>query len=181
MVGAATATTMQNYLASIFRHAFTALAGLGGYLAAHGMLGQPDAAAVDAAGATLGESAAVILAAVLARLVLSLVGKYLPAGAGESGPAAGGPLVLLVGTAGILILGCLPSCSMSYDGKGKPTFYLDPVALAKIVNDWQQVNDAKDANVKIIGTSAGQTIVATRPNGSTITEVINPSGVIVKP
>jgi len=171
---------MKNDLASLLRHAFTALAGLGGFLAAQSLLDPADATAVNAAGATLAESLAVIIAAVLARLLLTLTGKWFSAGAGESGPAAGGPLVL-VGAAGILLMGCLPSCSVAYDGVGKPTFYLDPVALAKIVNDWQKVNDAKDANVVVMPSPQGQTIVATKPNGSTITEVINPSGVIVKP
>jgi hypothetical protein len=109
------------------------------------------------------------------------VGKYLPAGAGESGPASGGMQVLLVGAAGILLMGCLPSCSMSYDGKGKPTFYLDPVAMAQIIQDWQRTNDAKDATVRIVPTPQGDTIVATKPNGTTITELVNPANVIVKP
>ncbi len=78
------------------------------------------------------------------------------------------------------MVACVVSCGVSMDQYGKPTFALDPVALARIIADWQRVNDAKDANVMVVPSPQGQTIVATMPNGSVITETINPSGVIVR-
>jgi hypothetical protein len=80
----------------------------------------------------------------------------------------------------VAMVACVVSCGVSMDQYGKPTFALDPVALARIIADWQRVNDAKDANVMVVPSPQGQTIVATMPNGSVITETINPSGVIVR-
>jgi hypothetical protein len=101
---------------------------------------------------------------------------------GETGGPSGGvvPLWLLAPTAAG-IMGLLPSCGVTMDAKGKPTFALDPVALAQIIQDWQRDNDAKDANVIIVRSPAGDNIVATKPNGTVITELVNPAGVFVKP
>jgi len=101
---------------------------------------------------------------------------------GGTGGSSGGvvPCGLLALTAAGL-MGLLPSCGVTMDARGKPTFALDPVALAKLIQDWQRTNGAKDANVIIVRSPAGDNIVATKPNGTVITEVINPSGVIVKP
>jgi hypothetical protein len=79
----------------------------------------------------------------------------------------------------VAVLGMV-SCGVSMDQYGKPTFALDPVALARIIADWQSVNDAKDANVIVVPSPQGQTLVATMPDGSVVTETINPGGVIVR-
>ena len=80
-----------------------------------------------------------------------------------------------------ILLVLLPSCGVTFDSAGKPTFALDPVAMAQLVADWQRDNGAKDANVVIVRSPKGDNIVATKPDGTVITEVINPAGVIVKP
>jgi len=84
------------------------------------------------------------------------------------------PFVLIAG------LALFTGCGMSMNAAGKPTFALDPVALARLIEDWQAANSAKDADVIVVPSPQGQTIVATMPNGSVITETINPSGVIVR-
>jgi hypothetical protein len=88
-------------------------------------------------------------------------------------------LLVWITAAGLLCVG-LPSCSMTYDGTGKPTFALDPVAMAKLIEDWQTRNDAKDASVIIVRSPKGDNLVATMPDGKVVTETINPAGVIVK-
>lgn len=99
---------MKTILLSYLRHALTALAGLGGFLAAKGVVAPADAAGLDAAGANLAEALAVICAAALARGVMYLLARFkIPASAGAFGFA---PLLGMVGTAaavGIL----LPSCA----------------------------------------------------------------------
>lgn len=121
------------------------------------------------------------LGACLARLLIGYAATFLPAGAGESGSAGGGLSMFIVmgSAAALLFAGSLPSCGVQWDGTGKPTFTLDPVAMAQIIKDWQRVNDAKDANVMIVPSPQGDTIVATKPNGSVITELVNPANVIV--
>ena len=106
--------TMKDYIASLLRHAFTALAGLGGFLLSKGLIDAADAPAVDGAGGTLGAALAVILTAILGRLVLSLTAKVFRSGAGESGNRGGSgdlPLVLILGTGAAFMGLCLPSCS----------------------------------------------------------------------
>jgi len=102
---------------------------------------------------------------------------------GEAGGPSGGvfPCGLLAALTAAGIMGLLPSCGVTMDARGKPTFALDPVALAQLIQDWQRTNGAKDANVIIVRSPKGDNIVATKPNGEVITETINPSGVIVKP
>ena len=83
---------MKDTLLTSLRHAFTALAGLGGFLLAHGAIETADAANVNAAGATLGEALAVIVAALVARLVVFISGKIV------SGSASSIVVCLCLGT-----------------------------------------------------------------------------------
>ncbi len=102
---------MQNYIASLLRHAATSIAGLGGLLLAHNFIQPADVSQVDAAGVSLGTALAVIGTAVLGRVLITLGGKMFAGGAGESSGTSGGALLLcLLGTAAV-IMGCLPSCS----------------------------------------------------------------------
>lgn len=82
---------MNTYIASLLRHALTALAGLGGLLLSKGLIASADAPAVDAAGASIGSALVVIGTAVLGRLVLTLLGKVKLSGlvAGTGGKAPG--------------------------------------------------------------------------------------------
>lgn len=106
---------MNDTLASLIRHATTALLALGGLLASHGLIGTEDAAEVDAAGGSLQAALVVIVVAIAGRLAIKLTGKIFPAAAAKlTRPEAGGPLAVMgwivVGTlAGGL--GCLPACS----------------------------------------------------------------------
>lgn len=101
---------MKTILLSSLRHALTALAGLGGYLAAKGAVAPEEAAGLDAAGANLAEALAVIAAALLARLAIYLLAKIkFPVAAGAFGLA---PLFGMVGTAAAVGT-LLPSCSDS--------------------------------------------------------------------
>ena len=103
---------MKTYIASLLRHSFTSLAGLGGFLVSYNLLDQGDVAGVDAAGVSLGTAVATILTAVAGRLLLTLTGKMFSASAGDSSGTSGGALLMLfvLGTlAGIM--GCLPACS----------------------------------------------------------------------
>ena len=106
---------MKDYLSSLLRHAFTALAGLGGLLVSINLIDPADAPAVDAAGGTLASALVVILTAVIGRLLITLGAKIFRIGAGENGEKNNGggvgtlPL-WIVGTAAAL-MGALPSCS----------------------------------------------------------------------
>lgn len=103
---------MQTYIASLLRHAFTALAGLGGLMLSHNLITQSDVSQVDAAGSSLACAITVVVTAVIGRVLLTLGGKMFTGGAGESSGTSGGALLLAIGTAAG-IMGCLPSCSMS--------------------------------------------------------------------
>jgi hypothetical protein len=99
---------MKTILLSYLRHALTALAGLGGFLAAKGLVAPADAAGLDAAGSSLAEAVAVIAAAVLARGVMHLLGKLqISSSVGAFGFA---PLLGMVGTA-VAVGALLPSCA----------------------------------------------------------------------
>ena len=106
---------MKDTLASLIRHATTALLALGGLLASRDFIDPSDVAAVDAAGVSLQAALVVIVVAIAGRLAITLTGKIFPAAAAKlTGPVAGGPLAVMgwivVGTlAGGL--GCLPACS----------------------------------------------------------------------
>ena len=71
---------MKDTLLTSLRHAFTAFAGLGGYLLAHGAISADDVQSVNTAGASLGEALAVVAAALLARLVIWISGKIVSGG-----------------------------------------------------------------------------------------------------
>ena len=74
---------MKTTIASMIRHALTALAGLGGYLSAHSLIDPADAAGVNAAGVSLADAAATIGAAVLVRVVMYCFSRFLGKGAGD--------------------------------------------------------------------------------------------------
>jgi hypothetical protein len=96
---------MKESLHTAIRHALTALAGLGAFLASKGLLDSADAPAVDAAGLQVSDALTVILGAMIMRLLIFLMGKI----KGLSGDKAGMALFWFAGTA----VGCmtLPSCS----------------------------------------------------------------------
>ena len=100
--------------ASLFRHLFTFLAGLGGILLSVHLIAPDQVEAVNKAGAALSAPLIVILGAVaagVARMALSWIYKLFSRGAGEN-VAGGGSLPLwIVGAAAGLICTALPSCS----------------------------------------------------------------------
>jgi hypothetical protein len=99
---------MKDTLFSLIRHALIALLSLGAFLSSRGMIAPEDAEAVNASGATIREALAVVIIAVVMRLVLKFGGKIFSADSeGQNGTGA---LLLLLGVAGLLGLG-LPSCS----------------------------------------------------------------------
>ena len=103
---------MKTYIASLLRHAFTTLAGLGGFLLSINCINPGDVSQINAAGASISTAFAGILTALFARLLLTLTGKMFSASAGDSSGTSGGALLMLfvLGTlAGIM--GCLPACS----------------------------------------------------------------------
>lgn len=114
---------MKERLASLIRHAITALPALGGYLASKGWLTGAEGSQLDAA---LTDALAVIgaiLAAVVTRLVMQLVGKHAPAlkdflkdddDSSKGGPSSGvgGGLAMALFFVGIgMHVTVLPSCS----------------------------------------------------------------------
>ncbi len=104
---------MKTTIASLLRHAFTALASIGGLLLSANLINPGDVAGVNAAGVSIGTALVGILTALVARLVLAFTGKLLTGGVpGESSGTSGGalPLLCVLGTLGG-IMGCLPACS----------------------------------------------------------------------
>lgn len=121
---------MQAQLLSLFRHFLTGLSALGAYLFTHGLIQAGDAPAVDATGAQFAESLAVILAVVVTRVILFLLGRYAPAlapllsgqspvasqGQQSTGEGSGGNLLpVLIGMAAALLVVSLPSCRLASD------------------------------------------------------------------
>jgi hypothetical protein len=96
---------MKPIIATSLRHAFTALAGLGGFLLARGAIGADDVQSVNAAGASLGDALSVIAAALVARLMVWLSGMIVTGGAPSVKSLS---LCLCIGT---LAVGGLPACS----------------------------------------------------------------------
>lgn len=104
---------MKDSIASLIRHATTALLALGGLLASHDLIDPSDVASVDAAGVSLQGALVVIVVAIAGRLAITLTGKIFPAVAAKlTGAGAGVPLSLVwIGTAAGLVVSGLPSCS----------------------------------------------------------------------
>lgn len=103
---------MKTTIASLLRHAFTGLAGVGALLATQGWIDPEDATAVSAAGVSLGEAVVVIVAAVLGRALISVMGKVLRQGAGEGRPSGGvGVPILMCMGLGFLMGLSLASCT----------------------------------------------------------------------
>lgn len=91
-------------VSSALRHAFTALASLGTFLSVHGWISPSDAAGVNAAGVSLGDALAVVAAAVVARLLIWIGGKF--AGGDVSLFTLGASMCI-----GTLAVGGLSACS----------------------------------------------------------------------
>lgn len=104
---------MKTTIASLLRHAFTGLAGVGALLATKGWIDPEDATAVNAAGVSLGEAVVVILAAVCGRMLISVMGKVLRQGAGEGTPPGGVgiPIIMCMGLGllGLSLASCTPA------------------------------------------------------------------------
>lgn len=66
---------MKTQLASIIRHALSGLGALGGLLANRAWIDPADAASLDAAGVQVSDGVAIICAAILSRMILTLLGK----------------------------------------------------------------------------------------------------------
>jgi hypothetical protein len=119
---AARITAMKNELASLLRHSLTALAGIGGLLAARGCIQMEDAPAVDAAGLSMVEGIVVVVMAIVARVLISVMGKI---GATKKVANSGGSLPLVALTGALLSLvtaASLSSCAgVDMDGR---LFYL---------------------------------------------------------
>ena len=104
----------RNALASLTRHFITTLAGLGGFLFAHGLIPAEAVGQADAAGAALVEPLTVIaglLAATGARLAIFCLGKIFPALAEKLGSQSGMAGLWVMGLTAAAIGGSLPSCS----------------------------------------------------------------------
>ena len=102
---------MKDTLASLIRHALTALAGAGTFMAGRGLIAPDDAAAVNASGATVQDALVVVVVAVVLRLLMTFGGKLFAAHM-EDGKNGSPAWVLLLGMVGLLGMG-LPSCSSS--------------------------------------------------------------------
>jgi len=104
-----------NAVASLARHFLTTLAGLGGFLFAHGLIPAEAVGQANEAGAALVEPLAVItglMAAALVRLAIFCLGKIFPAVAEKLGATSGGMPALLIGLGtAAAVMGSLPSCS----------------------------------------------------------------------
>ena len=109
---------MKETIATLLRHAFTALAGLGTFMYSQGYIGSDDVADVNASGAALGNALSAIIVVILVRLFMKFSGKLMDAHAAdvdtEKKNDDGGlyGLLLLLGMVGLFGL-ALPSCSPS--------------------------------------------------------------------
>jgi hypothetical protein len=109
--------TLKNELASLLRHALTALAGIGSLLAARGCIAEEDIEAVNAAGLSVTEALIVVAVAIVARIFISLAGKLKLPGTAALMMMSAAALPLLMG---LSVAASLASCS-NYTG---PRFVL---------------------------------------------------------
>jgi hypothetical protein len=102
---------MKDTLAAAIRTVLVCLAGLGGFLASHGLVDAADAATLNAAGATLQDALAAIATALVMRLMIYLMGKI----TGKEVSISDLPLVTVIGLLGAAaaVGTLLPSCSAS--------------------------------------------------------------------
>lgn len=103
-----------NAIASLTRHFLTYLAGLGGFLFAHGIIPEGAVAQANEAGAALVDPLAVIcglLAAAAVRIGIFCLGKIFPAIAEKLATPSGGTVLLALGMTAAALMGALPSCS----------------------------------------------------------------------
>jgi hypothetical protein len=125
---------MKAYLQSLIRHAVTAAAGFGGLLAAKGLIDSGDISAVNEGTAQAIAGVGVVVTALVCRVGLTLLNRFLPgASSAKSGGTSGGkvlPLLMTLGTAAVA--GFLPSCSSVSDFPVTGSiFYRDPNSGAK--------------------------------------------------
>jgi len=125
---------MKTYIASLLRHCFTALAGLGGLLLSKNLIDAGDVTQVNAAGVSLGAALVVILTAVLGRLAITGIGKIFPAVGngvnGRTGSGGGLPAIgLLAMTVGLIGMG-LPSCATTTAPDGTVTRTTDAESVS---------------------------------------------------
>ncbi len=130
-------------IATSIRHAFTSLASLGAFLAAHGWLDSADVPAVNSAGINLGDALGVVAAALVARFVW-WVGSQITSGGGVRSVS------LLLAGCGAAAVGTLPSCSLpGPDGREYPVSgfvsYTDPQTGAQAGLNLGQPPKAKKA------------------------------------
>jgi hypothetical protein len=96
-----------NAVASLARHFLTTLAGLGGFLFAHGLIPAEAVGLVDPLAVIAG-----LMAAAVVRLGIFFIGKIFPASAAKMTAApAGMPWLVLWLVVGTAVVGILPSCS----------------------------------------------------------------------
>lgn len=120
---------MKDQLLSLLRHATTGFAGLGALMASKSLIAPEEAAAVNDAGASLGDALVVIVGAIVMRLILTGLGKILPTDGNSTRPGVG--VLLAMGTAAALMTTTLSSCS-EFPVTGSVS-YRDPGSGAKAV------------------------------------------------
>ncbi len=102
---------MKETLTSLLRHALTALAGVGTFMAGRGLFAPEDAQAVDASGATIADALVVVLVAVLMRLCIKFTGNLFRNDK-DGNNNVGGTMLLMLGMTMLLGLAS-SSCSPS--------------------------------------------------------------------
>lgn len=105
-------TIMKETIASLLRHAFTALAGLGTFMYSQGYIGAEDVVDVNASGAAMSDALSALVVAILVRLFIKFSGKVIGAHVNDGKNNNGFLGLLLLGAVGLLGFG-LPSCSPS--------------------------------------------------------------------
>ena len=107
-------THLMKTLPTLLRHALTFLAGLGGLLLSYQLILQSEVTAANEAGTALIEPLTVLgglLFAGLARVGITLLGKFFPVMNRESGGTSGGMSLLVLGGLCMAAAGGLSSCS----------------------------------------------------------------------
>jgi hypothetical protein len=106
-----TINIMKETLTSLLRHALTALAGVGTFMAGRGLIAPEDAQAVDASGATVADALVVVVVAVLMRLIIKFSGNLFRHD--KDGQNNGGSTMLLLLGMTVLLGLASSSCSPS--------------------------------------------------------------------
>lgn len=128
--------TLQDRLIKSLVGIFAAVAAVGGWLQAEGLIDAASAESLKESAANLIPAAASFVAIVFVGLIAKLLSKIFPQGSGENESGSGPgmvPLLLITCTMAALV-GSLSSCTVGTDTSGRLHAQADPIAIGNVID-----------------------------------------------